>query len=549
MGKKIVYGEQARDSLIKGVNAVADAVKVTIGPKGRNVIIEKEYGSPQIINDGVSIAKEVELDDPIENAGAKLIIDAASKTNDSVGDGTSTSTVLTQSILYTGLQAISVVDSVKENINVVELKKGMHMAAKDAITELDNIAIPVETDESIIQVASVSAGNDDEVGELISQAMNEVGKDGVITVGESKSFDTSIELSEGMQFDRGYISPYFATDAEKGEAVYDNPYVLCVNKRLGSAQEIMPILEKVARDGSPLLLIAEDIEGEALAVLTMNNLRKVIKAVAVKAPDFGINRKNMLQDIAALTQGKLAIDELGQKLSDFQLNDLGKADKVIVTKDHTTIVVENDTEEFTKYVRVLQAKTEVEENPYEKEKMKERLAKLVGGIAIIRVGALTEVEMKEKKLRIEDALNATKAAVKEGVVAGGGTALVRVCQILKKKQKETDFKTHSVEIGYKIVVESLLAPFKQIAVNAGLQDKELISTFEKVISVDSVNYGYDALNDECTDMVKAGIIDPVKVTKSALLNAVSISAMLLTTEAAIVKIPEKEKLELGSLVG
>ena len=549
MSKKIVYGEEARNSLIKGVNAVADAVKVTIGPKGRNVIIEKEYGSPQIINDGVSIAKEVELDDPIENAGAKLIIDAAIKTNDLAGDGTSTSCVLTQSMLKNGLKALDEAEKEGNVLNVVEIKKGMRMAAQEVVSTLSNISIPVETKEAIIQVASVSAGNDDEVGELIAEAMDEVGKEGVITIGESKSFDTTVELSEGMQFDRGYISPYFATDSEKGEAIYDNPYVLCVNKRLGSSQEIMPILEKVARDGSPLLLIAEDIEGEALAVLTMNNLRKVIKVVAVKAPDFGINRKNMLQDIAVLTQGKLAIDELGQKLTDFQISDLGKADKVIVTKDHTTIVVENDTDEFTKYVRVLQAKIEVEENPYEKEKMKERLAKLVGGIAIIKVGALTEVELKEKKLRIEDALNATKAAVKEGVVPGGGTALVKVCAKLQQDLIKNEFKTESIKTGYKIVTNSLLSPFKQIAANAGLLGDEATKVFAQVIEDDEVNFGYDALNNECVNMVQAGIIDPVKVTKSALLNAVSICSMLLTTEAAIVKIPEKEKLELSSLVG
>ena len=536
MGKKIVYGSEARESLIKGVDAVADAVKVTLGPKGRNVIIEKEYGSPQIINDGVSIAKEVELDDPIENSGAKLVIDVATKTNDLAGDGTTTSCVLAQAMIKRGLEEAS-------KHNVVEIKKGMQLAGKDIAEALDKMAKPVDTSESIAQVASISAGNDEEVGKLIAEAINEVGKDGVITVGESKSFETTIEVSEGMQFDRGFISPYFATDMEKGEASYENPYVLCVNKRLGSSQEILPLLEQVAREGAPLLLICEDIEGEALAVLTMNNIRKAIKVVAVKAPDFGINRKNILEDIAMLTSGKLVIDELGQKLENFKLSDLGKAEKVVVTKDHTTIIVENGKEEFQKYVRVLQAKIEVEENPYEQEKMKERLAKLVGGVAIIKVGAMTEVELNEKRLRIEDALNATKAAVKEGVVAGGGTALLRAEKYITRDYRALD---GDLAIGYQIVLSALKEPLKQIAVNSG---EDALDTWTKVASFETDEYGYNALTDEFVNMFEAGIIDPVKVTKSALLNAVSISSMILTTEAAIVKIPEKNKLDLQGLIG
>ena len=535
MGKKITYGSEARESLIKGVDAVANAVKVTLGPKGRNVIIEREYGSPQIINDGVSIAKEVELDDPIENSGAKLVIDVATKTNDLAGDGTTTSCVLAQTMIRSGLEAA-------DKFNVVELKKGMQLAGKDISEALDKMSKPVDTSESISQVAAISAGNDMEVGELIAEAMKEVGKDGVITVGESKSFETTIEVSEGMQFDRGFISPYFATDMEKGEAVYDNPYVLCVNKRLGSSQEILPLLEQVAREGAPLLLICEDIEGEALAVLTMNSIRKAIKVVAVKAPDFGINRKNILEDISTLTSGKLVIDELGQKLENFKLSDLGKAEKIVVTKDHTTIIVENGTEEFQQYVRVLQAKIDVEENPYEQDKMKERLAKLVGGVAVIKVGAMTEVELNEKKLRIEDALNATKAAVKEGVVAGGGTALIKSERYITRDYPSLK---GDLAVGYQIVLGALKAPLEQIAVNSGVDS---LDVYTKVASSEVDEYGYDALTGNYGNMLELGIIDPVKVTKSALLNAVSISSMLLTTEAAIVKVPEKSKLDLQSLI-
>ena len=531
MSKKIVYGEEARESLIKGVNAVADAVKVTIGPKGRNVIIEKDYGSPQIINDGVSIAKEVELEDPIENSGAKLMIDVASKTNDSAGDGTSSSTILAQAMINNGLKAIS------KGYNAVQVKKGMQIAAKEIASTLDNLALPVDTSETIAHVASVSAGNDDEVGSIIAKAMEKVGRDGVITVGESKSFDTTLEITEGMQFDRGYVSPYFATDAEKGEAVYENPYVLCINKTIGGMKEIIGIVEQVAKQGAPLLLIAEDVEGEALATLTINNMRKIIKIVVVKAPDFGIHRTNKLKDIAILTGGKCAIDELNQKVEDFTLADLGKADKVIVTKDHTTIIVNERTPELVKHVRVLQAQAIVEENTYEKDKIKERIAKLASGVATIKVGALTEVEMKEKKLRIEDALNATKAAVKEGVVAGGGVALLRAFNL----RPDSEVKNESIAIGYGIVYNALKAPITQILINAGVDSEEVIKNIEEE---NSDTYGYDALEDEFVDMIETGIIDPVKVTKSALLNATSIASMLLTTEAAIVKKPEQKNINL-----
>ena len=523
MSKKIVYGSEAREALVRGVNAVADAVKVTIGPKGRNVIIEKEYGSPQIINDGVSIAKEVELDDPIENSGAKLIIDVASKTNDIAGDGTSSSSILAQAMINNGLKAI------EKGYNAVQVKKGMQIAAKEIVETLNSLAVPVDTSETIAHVASVSAGNDDEVGALIAEAMEKVGKDGVITVGESSSFDTTLEITEGMQFDRGYISPYFATDVEKGIAEYENCYVLCINKTIGGMKEIIPIIEQVAKQSAPLLLIAEDVEGEALASLTINNMRKIIKLVAVKAPDFGINRTNKLKDVAILTGGKCAIDELNQKVENFTLADLGKADKVIVTKDHTTIIVNERTPELEKYVKVLQAQATVEENTYEQDKIKERIAKLASGVAVIKVGALTEVEMKERKLRIEDALNATKAAVKEGVVAGGGIALLRAFHL---RPDDELMKNESIAIGYGIVYNALKAPIIQILINAGLDYDEVINSIEEK---NSDTFGYDALEDKFVDMLEAGIIDPVKVTKSALLNATSIASMLLTTEAAIVK--------------
>lgn len=536
MSKKIVYGEEAREALVRGVNAVADAVKVTIGPKGRNVIIEKEYGSPQIINDGVSIAKEVEIEDPIENSGAKLIIDVASRTNDNVGDGTSTSCVLAQALISEGLKAV------EKGFNAVQVKKGMQLAAQEISKTLDTLAVPVDTSEAIAQVAAISAGNDEEVGKLIAEAMERVGKDGVITVGESKSFDTSLEVTEGMQFDRGYISPYFATDMEKGEAVYENCYVLCINKSIGGMNEILSIIEQVAKEGAPLLLIAEDVEGEALATLTINNMRKIIKVVVVKAPDFGIHRTNKLKDIAILTGGKCAIDELNQKVENFTLADLGVADKVIVTKDHTTIIVSARTPELEAHVKMLQAQATVEENTYEQDKLRERIAKLASGVAVIKVGALTEVEMKEKKLRIEDALNATKAAVKEGVVAGGGTALLKAYDLAREQAIDTN---DSIEKGYSIVYSSLSAPIAQIVENAGVDPNEVITNIRKQ---NEKNYGYDALNDKYEDMLQAGIVDPVAVTKSALLNATSIASMLLTTEAAIVRVPEKQEITVPGIM-
>lgn len=538
MAKKIVYGEESRASLIKGINAVADAVRVTLGPKGKNVIIEKEFGDPQIINDGISIAKEVELEDPIENTGAKLIIAAASKANDEAGDGSSTTIILTQAMIKEGMKNLSA------GRNAVSLKNGMNRAAKEVAKILDEKAIPVNTSEAIAQVATISAGNDESVGKIIEEAMERVGRDGVITVGESKTFETTLEVTEGMQFDRGYVNPYFATDVEKGEAVYENPYVLCVNKKIGSIKEILPLLTEVAKEGAALLIIAEDVEGEALATMTINNMRKLIKVVAVKAPDYGTYRKDKLEDIAILTGGVCVIDELGQKLENLTKADLGKAEKIIVTKDHTTIIVNEVSEKLEERVKVLNAKIEVTENAHDKEKLRERLAKLVGGVAVIKVGALTETEMQEKKLRIEDALNATKAAVKEGIVAGGGIALLEAYHEMVGRDVD-GINDEDAEMGRKIVMNALKAPITQIAENAGKSGEVVISEIRRE---GNCGDGYDALNDKYVNMIDEGIIDPVKVTKNALLNATSMSAMILTAEAAIVKKPEKQSMQVPQLM-
>ena len=536
MAKKIIYGSESRTSLIKGVNAVADAVKVTLGPKGRNVVIDREYGDPQIINDGISIAREVELDDVVENTGAKLIISAATKANDEAGDGSTSTIILTQAMIEEGIRNLST------GRNAVAIKNGMNEAAAYVAKMLDEKAIPVNTSSAIAQVATISAGNDESVGRLIEEAMEKVGKDGVITVSQSNTFETTLEVTEGMQFDRGYLSPYFATDMEKGEAVYENPYVLCANKKIGSIKEILPLLQKVAEQGEALVIIAEDVEGEALATMTLNKMRNLIKVVPVKAPDYGTYRKDKLEDIAVLTGGKCVIDELGQKLENFTLEDLGRADKVIVTKDHTTIIVTEVTTELEERVKILQAKIEVTENKHDQDKLKERLAKLVGGVAVIKVGAFNEAEMKDKKLRIEDALNATRAAVKEGIVAGGGLALLEVKEELQKVDWSV---TGDNAVGWDIVVNSLSAPIMQITENAGKSGQVIIAEIERA---NKPNYGYDALNDRYVDMIEAGIIDPVKVTKNALLNATSIAAMLLTAEAAIVKQPEPQQAQVPQLM-
>ena len=537
MNKKIMYGEEARAALVRGVDAVADVVKVTLGPKGKNVVVDREYGDPQIINDGVSIAKEVELEDPAENAGARLLISAASKANEIGGDGSTGTIVLTQTMVKEGMKNLSA------GRNSVSIKRGMLTAAKEVVNLLEKQAVPVDTKEAIVNVAAISAGNDEETGKLIAEAVKKVGKDGIITVSESKTFDTTLEVVEGMQFDKGYVSQYFVTDTEKMEASFDNPYILCVNKRLAGIQELMPILEQVAKKGVPLVIIAEEIEGEALATLTMNNLRKLIKVVAVKAPDFGVNRKDKLEDIAILTDGKCVIDELGVTLGKMTLADLGRAEKVVVTKDHTTIIVSQTNEKLEEHIKVLKAKIEVAEAPFEKDKLKERLAKLAGGVAVIKVGALTEVEMHEKKLRIEDALNATRAAVKEGVVAGGGIALLNCYNEMNKKDYTADDKDYN--LGYDIVVNSLTAPVIQIAENAGLCGKAALAEIQRRESSD---IGYDALNDEYVYMFEKGIIDPVKVIKNEVMHAASVSSMILTTEASITKAPDKDKISLSNII-
>ena len=530
MAKEILLSSEIRNKIKSGVEKLNNAVRFTLGPKGRNVVIDKEYGDPQIINDGASIAKEVELDNPVENAGAKLIIATATRANDEAGDGSTTTMILAQAMVEEGMRNLS------SGRNAVMIKRGMNRAAQYFAGMLDKKAIPVDTSEAIAQVATISSGNDTSIGSLIEEAMEKVGKDGVITVGQSNTSETTLEVTEGMQFDRGYISPYFATDMEKGEAIYTNPFILCANKKIGGIKEIMPILERVAKEGAALVIIAEDVEGEALATMTLNKMRNLIKVVPVKAPDYGTYRKDKLEDIAILTGGKCAIDELGQKLENFTLEDLGKADKVIVTKDHTTIIVSEVSPELEERVKVLKAKIDITENKHDKEKLKERLAKLIGGVAQIKVGAMTETEMQEKKLRIEDALNATKAAVKEGIVAGGGLALL---EIQEEFQKE-ELKEGDAEIGWSIVQHALSAPIRQIAENAGKSGEVVIAEVKRA---NKQNYGYDALNDTYTDMIEAGIIDPVKVTKNALLNATSIASMLLTAEAAIVKEPEPQQVQ------
>ncbi len=532
MAKKIIFDTDARESLLKGVNEVADAVKVTLGPKGRNVIIGKKYGSPQIVNDGVTIAKEIELQCPLENAGAQLLKDVSSKTNDVAGDGTTTASVLAQAIFKEGLKNLTA------GANPMGIKKGINKAVEEAISEIKNMSKPVDSKEMRAQVASISAGNNEFIGNLIADCMEAVGTDGVITVEESKTFGTDKKIVEGMQFDKGYISPYFITDAERMEAVLEDAYVLCVNKKINLIADLVPILEQVARDGKSLLIIAEDIEGEALATLVVNTMRKVLRAVAVKAPGFGDRRKAMLEDIAVLTGGQMFTEELGIKLENITVQMLGKARRVAVTKDETTIVVGSETKAAVEErVKLLKKQMEASDSEYDKEKLQERIAKLSGGVAVIEVGAASEVELKESKLRIEDALNATRAAQEEGIVPGGGVALVRVQQHLEKEIANKNFSSDDEKIGYKILTAALDIPLNLIANNAGAKGDVIVDAVRK----ENGAYGYDALNNQFVDMFKAGIVDPAKVTRSALENAASVASMLLTTEAAVVDIPEETK--------
>ena len=525
MAKEIKFSADARAAMVRGVDILADTVKVTLGPKGRNVVLEKSFGSPLITNDGVTIAKEIELEDHFENMGAKLVSEVASKTNDIAGDGTTTATVLTQAIVREGLK------NVTAGANPIGIRRGIEKAVATAVEELKAIAQPVANKEAIAQVAAVSSRSE-KVGDYISEAMERVGKDGVITIEESRGMETELEVVEGMQFDRGYISPYMVTDPDKMEAVLSNPYVFITDRKITMIQDIMPVLEKVVQQGRELLIIAEDIEGEALATLVVNRLRGTFKAVAVKAPGFGDRRKAMLQDIAILTGAAVISEEVGRKLDSATVADLGSASQVRVTKDLTTIVDGAGKKEDIA-ARVAQIRTQIPEttSDFDKEKLQERLAKLAGGVAVIKVGAATEVELKDKKLRIEDALNATRAAVAEGIVAGGGVALLQVQAALNKIQSTGDEKT-----GVEIVRRAIEEPVRQIAFNAGLEGAVIVDTIKRSES----GIGFNALTEEYVDMIAAGIVDPTKVTRSALQNAASIAAMILTTETLVADKPAKE---------
>ena len=527
--KYITYSEEARGAILKGVNKLADAVKVTLGPKGRNVVIEKKFGSPTITKDGVTVAKEIELADPLENMGAQMVREVASKTTDVAGDGTTTATVLAQAIYREGAK------NVTAGANPMELKRGIELAVRAAVEAIDKMAKPVEGSE-ISHVGTISANNDEEIGKIIAEAMDKVGKDGVITVEEAKGLDTTLEVVEGMQFDRGYLSPYFVTDAERMESVLENVRILLFEKKISSMKDLLPVLEQVARQGKPLLIVAEDVEGEALATLVVNKLRGTLQICAVKAPGFGDRRKAMLEDIGILTGGKLISEDLGIKLENVKWEDLGEAKKVVITKDDTTIVTDTDDKKRREAIagRVKQIRNQVEEttSDYDREKLQERLAKLVGGVAVIKVGAATETEMKERKARVEDAMHATKAAVEEGIVAGGGVALLRAIDAVDKLKAEGD-----IAVGVKIVRRALEEPCRQIAQNAGEEGSVIV----RQMMLEKGNVGYNAATNKFEDLVKAGVIDPAKVTKTALINASSIAGLMLTTEAMVSEIKEKDK--------
>jgi chaperonin GroEL len=532
MAKMIAFDEEARRGLERGMNVLADAVKVTLGPKGRNVVLEKKWGAPTITNDGVSIAKEIELEDPYEKIGAELVKEVAKKTDDVAGDGTTTATVLAQALVREGLR------NVAAGANPMALKRGIEAAVSAVAEELAKIAKDVETKEQIASTASISAG-DPTVGEIIAEAMDKVGKEGVITVEESNTFGLELELTEGMRFDKGYISPYFWTDPERMEAVLDDPYILIVNSKISAVKDLLPVLEKVMQSGKPLAIIAEDVEGEALATLVVNKVRGTFKSVAVKAPGFGDRRKAMLQDMAILTGGQVVSEEVGLKLDSVGLDMLGRARKVVVTKDETTIVDgAGDADQISGRVNQIRAEIEKSDSDYDREKLQERLAKLAGGVAVIKVGAATEVELKERKHRIEDAVRNAKAAVEEGIVPGGGVALV---QAGKTAFDKLDLAGDEAT-GAQIVKVALDSPLRQIAVNAGLEGGVVV---EKVRNLPP-SHGLDAATGEYVDMLSAGIIDPAKVTRSALQNAASIAALFLTTEAVVADKPEKEKAPAGA---
>lgn len=523
MAKELKFAEDARAAMLRGVDKLADTVKVTLGPKGRNVVLEKSYGSPLITNDGVTIAKEIELEDHFENMGAKLVSEVASKTNDIAGDGTTTATVLTQAIVREGLK------NVTAGANPLGIRRGIELATKAAVEELHNISTVVDSKEAIAQVAAVSSGSD-KVGHLIADAMEKVGNDGVITIEESKGIETELDVVEGMQFDRGYLSQYMVTDNDKMEAVLENPYILITDKKISNIQDILPLLEQILQQSRPLLIIADDVDGEALPTLVLNKIRGTFNVVAVKAPGFGDRRKAMLEDIAILTGGTVITDDLGLELKDATIENLGNASKVVVDKDNTTIV-EGSGEKEAIEARVQLIKNQIAEttSDFDREKLQERLAKLAGGVAVVKVGAATETELKELKLRIEDALNATRAAVEEGMVSGGGTALVNVISKVSAVEAEGDVAT-----GIKIVVRALEEPIRQIAENAGYEGSVIVDKLKNV----ELGTGFNAATGEWVNMVEAGIVDPTKVTRSALQNAASVSALLLTTEAVVADKPE-----------
>ena len=525
MAKQILFNEEARRALEKGVDALANAVKVTLGPKGRNVVLDKKFGAPTITNDGVTIARDIDLEDPFENMGAQLVKEVATKTNDVAGDGTTTATLLAQAMIHEGMR------NVAAGANPMIIRKGIEKAVNALVAEIKNSAKKVEDKESIAQVASISAA-DEETGKLIAEAMEKVGKDGVITVEESKGMGTSLSVVEGMQFDRGYISPYMVTDTDKMEAILNDPYILITDRKISAIADLLPVLEKVVQQGKELVIIAEDVEGEALATLVVNKLRGTFRAVAVKAPGFGDRRKAMLEDIAALTGANVITEELGRKLDSVELEDLGRARQIRVSKEETTVVDGAGDQVFIKG-RVDQIKTQIKDSTseFDIEKLQERLAKLAGGVAVIEVGAATEVELKEKKLRIEDALNATRAAVEEGIVAGGGTTFIDVLPALDKVEATGDEKT-----GVLIVKRAIEEPVRQIANNAGLEGSVIVENVKKA----GKGIGFNALTEEYVDMIAAGIVDPAKVTRSALQNAASIASMVLTTETLVADKPEKD---------
>ncbi len=538
MAKQIVHGEESRQAILRGVNLLADAVKVTLGPKGRNVVIEKKFGSPTITKDGVTVAKEIELKDGLENMGAQMVREVASKTSDVAGDGTTTATVLAQAIYREGVKTVAA------GANPMALKRGIEKAVtiiagkidkegNRVNGELDKLSKPV-TGEMIAQVGTISANNDETIGKIIAEAMKKVGKDGVITVEESKTLETQLEVVEGMQFDRGYLSPYFVTDPERMEVALENAYILIYEKKISSMKDLLPLLEQIAKGGKPLLIVAEDVEGEALATLVVNKLRGTLQVAAVKAPGFGDRRKAMLQDIAILTGGKAITEDLGIKLENVQIQDLGQAKKITIDKDNTTVVEgKGKHAEIEGRVKEIRSQVEKTTSDYDREKLQERLAKLVGGVAVIKVGAATETEMKEKKARVEDAMHATRAAVEEGIVPGGGVALARCAATLDKVKAEGD-----EQIGINIVKRAITEPLRQIVENAGEEGAVILG---KVLESKESNYGFNAFSNEYEDLVKAGVLDPTKVVRTALQNAGSIASLMLTTEALVAEIPEKKE--------